>query len=286
MQGWSARGQSFWWQGWQGTRWRRISEWRDQGRHWPGWLVPLKRMTESVPAEAARWAGPESAPMNRSARSSSAVVWVTVSRPVQSRSRSWPGQHLGRRRVFRAAHDDDPPAVLEEPLDQACSSAAGPPLGRGAGPEVDGQEGRQRAEPAGVEPVGIAGGARDAVGARRRRWSPAIVGATPGDDGGRRLDPAGLPAGPGLGEPAADRRRGRRRRRARATRARLVGGDPQRLQQRQPRADLVPAADPVGDVGQQEPAPAHRPADPPRDAPQGQHQHGQSTSPRTSMPRS
>ena len=81
MQGWSARGQSFWWQGWQGTRRRRMKEWRDQGRHWRGWLVPLKRITESVPADAARWAGPESAPMNRSARSSRAVVWVTRQPP-------------------------------------------------------------------------------------------------------------------------------------------------------------------------------------------------------------
>ena len=88
MQGWSASGQTFWWQGWQATRWRRIIECLDQGRHWCGWLVPLKRMTDSVPADAARWAGPESAPMNRSARSSRAVVWVTVSRPVQSRNRS------------------------------------------------------------------------------------------------------------------------------------------------------------------------------------------------------
>ena len=77
MHGWSARGQVFWWHGWQETRWRRTIEYRDQGRHWRGWLVPLKRITDSVPAEAARCAGPESAPMNRSARSSRAVVCVT-----------------------------------------------------------------------------------------------------------------------------------------------------------------------------------------------------------------
>src|SRR6476659_3273572 len=40
----------------------------------------------------ARWAGAESAPMNRAARSSRAVVWVTVIRPVQSRNRSWGGR--------------------------------------------------------------------------------------------------------------------------------------------------------------------------------------------------
>ena len=88
MQGWSASGQTFWWQGWQGTRWRSTSECRDQGRHCLGWLVPLNKMTERVPAEAARCAGPESEPMKRSARSSRAVVCVTVRLPVQSRSRS------------------------------------------------------------------------------------------------------------------------------------------------------------------------------------------------------
>ena len=70
---------------------RRTSERRDHGRHWPGRLVPLKSTTEATPALAARCDGPESAPMNRSARSSRAAVWVKESRPVQScrSARGW-----------------------------------------------------------------------------------------------------------------------------------------------------------------------------------------------------
>ncbi len=72
MHGWSASGQVLWWQGRQGTLRRRTKARRDQGRHCLGRFVPLNRMTDAVEAEAAMCAGPESEPMNRSARSRSA----------------------------------------------------------------------------------------------------------------------------------------------------------------------------------------------------------------------
>ena len=46
MHGWSASGQTFWWQGRQATRCRRTSDRRDQGRHCRGRFVPLKRTTD------------------------------------------------------------------------------------------------------------------------------------------------------------------------------------------------------------------------------------------------
>ena len=58
-----------------------------------------------------------------------------------------------------------------------------------------------------------------------------------------------------------------------------VLGDPQGFEQGQPRVDFVAAGDPAGHVGQQEAAAAHRPADPPGDARQGQHQDRQDVAP-------
>ena len=58
-----------------------------------------------------------------------------------------------------------------------------------------------------------------------------------------------------------------------STRAAASGDDPQPVEQGQPRADLVPAGNPLGDVGQQERPAAHRPADAARDAGQRQHEH-------------
>ena len=137
---------------------------------------------------------------------------------------------------------------------------------------MHGQKRGKRAEPTGVQPVGI-GGPRPTLGGGESQLAAIVRTAPPaGTDGD--LEPARRFPGPGLGQPAShgcpvlivdmdvDPRR-------------FVGGDAQRLQQGQPRADLVTAANPVGDVGEQERAAAHRPADPPRNAPQGQHQHRQ-----------
>ena len=89
IHGWSVSGQVLWWHGRQATRFRNTRARRDQGRHWPGRFVPLKRMTDGVAADAARCAGPESEPMKRSADSSSATDSVSVSLPVQSRRLAW-----------------------------------------------------------------------------------------------------------------------------------------------------------------------------------------------------
>ncbi len=196
-----------------------------------------------MPAEAARWAGPESAPMNRSARSSRAVVWVTLSRPVQSRSRSWRVERLGGRRIFRPADDDDAPAVVKKPLDERVPVLARPALGRGAGA----RGGRPGA--AGPGPNRPACSQSGSSGERLRRDGRRTIRAVPFDDspdGGARMDfdAAAPPVAARLRRASAPRQRDPGRN-MHLDPGRLIGHDPQRLQAGQaasgPRAGRAPS---------------------------------------------
>ena len=218
MQGWSASGQTFWWQGLQGTRWRRTSERRDQGRHWPGWLVPLKRTTESD-ARAGRQvrragigADEQVGPLEQGGRLGDGHPpgpVAEVGRAAASTAAA--GGVLG------PADHDHPPAVVEEPRDQGLPVAGGPALGRGPRAEVDGQQRRRRSRT----------GRRAA--SRRRPRGPAARTATRSSSArpprgrgaavARTAAAAGRGAaslvGPGLAEPVGRRRPVAVRRRAR-----------------------------------------------------------------------
>jgi len=94
MQGWSRQGQLRRWHGEHWTAWRTTRTCPPQGRHCRRRFVPLNRTTVGVPAAAARWAGPESAPAKTSACSNRAASSTTRSRPVASTT---PGRGPGPR---------------------------------------------------------------------------------------------------------------------------------------------------------------------------------------------
>ena len=70
-------------------------------------------------------------------------------------------KHLGRGRVFRPAHDDHAPAILQESLDERVPVPGGPALGRRAGTKMDRQKRGMRAEPTCVQPARDRGPAAD-----------------------------------------------------------------------------------------------------------------------------
>ena len=150
--------------------------------------------------------------------------------------------------------------------------------------------------PGGRPASGAASPNRPACSRRASSRSGRLADATAASrrprPGGDRATAAAAAAARPLGRPGQASRSRRatrdpvaRRSRRRATRARAVVGQAQAVEQGQPRADLVPARDPRGHVGQQEPAAAHRPADPPGDAARARTSTVR-TSPRTSIPRS
>ena len=185
-------------------------------------------------------------------------------------------KHLGRGRVFRPAHDDHAPAILQESLDERVPVPGGPALGRRAGTKMDRQKRGMRAEPTCVQPLGI-GGPRPTLGGGESRLA-AIVRTAPPAGTDWDLEPSRCFPGPGPGQAAShgcpvliidmdlDPRR-------------FVASNAQRVQQRQARANLVTAANPVRDVSEQELATAHGPSHPPRNSPQGQDQNRQHIAP-------
>ena len=284
MQGWSASGQTFWWHGRQGTWCRRTSDRRDHGRHCASRFVPLKRTTEGGPraGRQVRRAGVGADEQVGAFEEGGRLG--TVIRPVQSRRPRVRLEHRGGVGVLGAADDDDPPAVVEEPARSGPSSAPA----ASAWPRSRPRGGRRAAGPGHRTGPRAASRARRGDSRRPRDADAAMVAA----DRDRR---AALP-GRDRRQTVADRTvTGRVRATPRgaswptrirsrsvtctATRAGPSAGDAQAFEQGQPRADLVAAGNPVGDVGQQEPAPAHRPADPPGDARQGQDEHRQDVAP-------
>ena len=196
--------------------------------------------------------------------------------------------------VLGAADHHDPPAVIEEPADQRPpvrgAASAWPRSPRRGGPPAAAPRPRtarraaRRARPGAIAPEGAG----------------RVVARPPIGDLPPRKATAPRPAAGRSGQ--ASRSRWPTRTRSRSVgvhdyRRGAVGRQAQPFEQGQPRDDLVPAGDPVGDVGQQEPAPAHRPADPPRDARQrqdaapsgcrpGRRSPGRSRSPRSDRPSS
>ena len=125
------------------------------GRHWRIRFVPLNRMTEVVPAAAARWAGPESTPRNSSARSSRAVVSPMERRPVQSHRPGW------GRMVRESSTSSAPPTMTTRQPSarkrsmRRCQCRMGQRLASGASAQVNGQERNLGGESAGVQAIGL-----------------------------------------------------------------------------------------------------------------------------------
>ena len=188
-------------------------------------------------------------------------------------------EHRGGVGVLGAADDDDPPAVVEEPGDQGLPVPRRPALGRRPGPEVDGQQRGRGAEPAGVQPVGarrrrIASGRRREPRAARRPARPRR----------RRAATASWPRPARLGRARPRGASGRP-----ATRSRSVDVDRTRagpsaaMPRRSSRASREPTSWRPGTQSatsvSRNAAAAHRPADPPGDAGQGQDEHRQDVAP-------
>ena len=245
-----------------------------------GRFVPLKRIDRGRARRGRQVRRAESAPMNRSARSRKAAV-CGDGQPARS--------SRGGRGAARGA--------------EAASASSGPPTTTTRQPSSRNRAIRAFQWPGGQRLAAVPAPrwtASSGAGAPNRpAWSQS-ASSQPGPSA--RAPTARVPRATAARPAAGDagrrpRGRARPRRRARprgaggrpATRSRSVdvdatragpsAGDPEAFEQGQPRADLVPAGDPVGDVGQQEPAAPHRPADPPRDARQGQDEHGQDVAP-------
>ena len=202
--------------------------------------------------------------MNRSARSRRAAVSVTASRPVQSRSRRVRAERRGRpRRPPGPPTSDHPPAVVEEPADQGPPVPGRPALGRGPGAEVDRQQrGRRRR----TGRRGAQSGSSQASGSsrpeRRRGRGRAPIGPTAEPTSGRAR-----PDRPGQASRSAWATRTRSRSVAwTRTRAGPSSGRPRRSSRASRDATSCRPGTQSGHVGQEEPAAAHRPAEPPGDA--------------------
>ena len=278
MQGWSASGQTFWWQGWQGTRWRRTSERRDQGRHWPGLVRAAEEDDRGRPGRGRQvgrarvGADEQVGPLEEGGRLGDRQPPGPVAEAVVRR------QEL----AATAGRPAPPTTTTRQPSSRnrptrRLQCRGGQRLAAVPAPRWTASRGGSGAEPAGVQPVGLVPAGRSAASAgacdrdgpsASRRWPRR------GRDGGGPRPAGAGPARPGLARASGRRRPGRASVDVDVDPGRgSSGAMPRRLEQGQPRADLVPAGDPLGDVGQQEPAAAHRPADPPGDARQGQDEH-------------
>ena len=110
-------------------------------------------------------------------------------------------QHLGRGRVFRPAHDDHAPAILQESLDERVPVPVGPALGRRTSTEMDRQKRGERAEPTRVQPVGIES-PRPTLGGGEPLLAALVATAPPaGTDWD--LEPSSRLLGPGIGQAAS-----------------------------------------------------------------------------------
>ena len=110
-------------------------------------------------------------------------------------------KHLGRGRVFRPAHDDHAPAIVQEALDERVPVPERPALGRRAGTKMDRQKRGQRAEPTGVQQLGI-GVLGPTLGGGEAQLA-AIVPTAPPAATDRDLEPSRRFPGPGPGQAAS-----------------------------------------------------------------------------------
>ena len=193
------------------------------------------------------------------------------------------------RDVIRPADQDHPPAVREEPPDQRPSSGLdGHRLAAVPAAEVDREQWGILAESARVEPVGPSSHTRRGTRRTAGRVPPEIE--RPDRPTARRPDEAvaAVRPRPGVAEPLGDMDAVDVRGGDADPRAGPSSSMPESVPERRAksRPDFVAAGDPFGDVGEQEAAAAHRPAEAAGDAGEGQGRATERMSPRTSIPRS
>ena len=213
MQGWSASGQTFWWQGRHGTWCRRTRERRDQGRHWPRPVGAAEEDDRGDPRagrqvrRAGIGADEQVGPLEeggrlraRSADRSSRGGWRAARAPRRPSASSGPPttttrQPSSRNRAIRAFQcaGGHRLAAVPAPRWTASSGAAEP--NRPAWSQ----------SASSLQVVGFRHGCERRSDGRRHERRPGLAWTV-----WRRWPRRGR-VGPGLAEPVADQRRGRGR---------------------------------------------------------------------------